>query len=269
MRKDNFNENTYTDIFCDMVKSHKIPHAMIIEYPDVENCIKVALSIVSTALCEASTAPCGKCPNCVKIRSGYHPDVKVVASRGNEKSIKVDDIRFIRDDAYILSNEGGYKFYIIKNAEFMTVQAQNAFIKILEEPPEKVIFILLCESSGGLLDTVKSRCQIFKLNVNSDFEETSDSLNFAKKITEAVIRKDICKIMEYGAKIPNDRKFFKGVIQHTISLLLDAYSHGDLIAKDPKEFVGNLEEIKSLIKYNESNVNFNLLVSYFCACLQF
>lgn len=261
------NDNTYLNVLYDLAVEHKFPHAVILECSSEKICEEAALKIAEISLCTGNTKPCGKCSNCIKMKSGYHPDVSIISPQGTGKSIKIEDIRFIRDDAYIVSNEGGYKFYLIKNAESMTVQAQNAFIKILEEPPEKVIFLLLCASAGALLDTVKSRSQIFKLDEN--FEESSESITLAKDLVQAAVKKDACEVIRCAAKIPNDRKIFKDVVQCTLSELLSMYSNGDFDSVNSKEFIKNIEEIRCVSQLIDKNVNFNLLVCYFCACLQF
>lgn len=262
------NNDTYSGILCDMAREHKFPHAVILECSDCKVCEETALEAAKIFLCKSGDKPCGKCLNCIKMKSGYHPDVNLICPRGVGKSIKVEDIRSIRNDAYIASNEGSYKFYIIKNAEFMTVQAQNAFIKILEEPPEKVVFMLLCEYSSTLLDTVKSRSQIFKLCKDLNSKENSRSMDIAKNLTRAASQRDICGILTHASQIPNDRKLLKSIIQDTILELLKMYSDGIFDSFDRKKFINSLEEIKRLPQLVDKNVNFNLLVCYFCACLR-
>lgn len=262
------NDDTYSSILYDMAREHKFPHAVILECSDCKICEETALEAAKIFLCKSEDKPCGKCPNCVKIKSGYHPDVNLVCPQGSGKSIKVEDIRSVRNDSYIASNEGSYKFYIIKNAEFMTVQAQNSFIKILEEPPEKVVFILLCESSSALLDTVRSRSQIFRLCKGLNSKENSKSMDIAENLARAASQRDVCEVLTHASKIPNDRKLLKSIIQDTILELLKMYSDGIFDSFDKKRFISSLEEIKRLLQLVDNNVNFNLLVCYFCACLR-
>ncbi len=262
-------DNTYLLYLYDLARAHKFPHAVILQCSDEKFCEEIALKIAENSLCTGKTKPCGECSNCVKMKNGFHPDVNVIDSHGAGTSIKIEDIRFIRDDAHIVSNEGGYKFYIIKKSQFMTLQAQNAFIKILEEPPEKVIFILLCESDTGLLDTVKSRSQIFRFDKDLSFDEKPLHTELAEKLALSASEKDICGIMEYTSKIPNDRKLFKSILESLISQILSMYSCGNFDKVDRKSFLMNIEEIRDLLKLVDKNVNFNLLVCYLCACLQF
>ena len=262
-------DNTHLSVLYDLARAHKFSHAVILQCSDEKFCEKIALEIAEILLCTEDTKPCGKCSNCLKMKSGFHPDVNIIASQGTGTSIKVEDIRFMRDDAYIVSNEGGYKLYIIKNSQLMTLQAQNAFIKILEEPPEKVIFMLLCESDVGLLDTVRSRSQIFRFDRDLNSKEKPLHIEFAEKLALTASEKDVYGIMEYTAKIPNDRKLFKNILESLISQILIMYSRGDFDKVDMKSFITNIEEIRDLLKLVDKNVNFNLLVCYLCACLQF
>ena len=243
-----------------LAKNHTLPHAIIIEcknFASIKDYLKEFLEI---AMCTAKDKkPCKKCPDCIKIESDSHPDIKFIEPEKDSKSIKIESIRSIREDAYIISNEGGYKFYIITNGELLTVQAQNAFIKILEEPPKNVVFIICTEYLSALISTIRSRCQTFKCledeNLNDDVE------NLAKDFVEAILDDDKIKMLSLGAKIPNDRIFFKRLINIVIKLLI---KNGD---KDflKESLVERLDILKSLLEMSEKNVNFNLLVCTLCA----
>lgn len=97
------------------------------------------------------------CERCRKATEGTSPDLIRIRREDNRATIGVDAIRYIRQDLYLSSNESDNKIYIIEEAHLMTPQAQNAFLKALEEPPFFVLFLLLSESGENLLDTVKSR----------------------------------------------------------------------------------------------------------------
>lgn len=102
---------------------------------------------------------CGKDELIVK---GIHPDVITVEE---EKGIiSVERVREIKNDAAILPNEAERKVYIIRDAQNMTVQAQNAFLKLLEEPPKHVVFILTADNRAKLLETIISRVAVFGID---------------------------------------------------------------------------------------------------------
>lgn len=103
--------------------------------------------------------PCGDCPACRKIAAGTCPDIHVIG-RDGKASIGVDAVRFLRQDVLMAPNDLDTKVYIIEDAETMTVQAQNALLLTLEEPPAYVLFLLLCNGSDSLLETIRSRAPI-------------------------------------------------------------------------------------------------------------
>jgi DNA polymerase-3 subunit delta' len=99
--------------------------------------------------------PCGVCPSCHKIFGGGHPDVITVDSDKATVPIKV--IREMQADAFIRPNEGNKKVYLIPRAQDMQAPAQNALLKLLEEPPEYCVFLLMTDNAEKLLTTVRSR----------------------------------------------------------------------------------------------------------------
>lgn len=92
------------------------------------------------------------------------PYVDLIEHKSSKRSIGVDDIRSLIEEINKKPYEGDKKVIIISEGEKITVQAQNAFLKTIEEPPKGVYIFILCENSELILDTIKSRCQIHKLN---------------------------------------------------------------------------------------------------------
>lgn len=111
---------------------------------------------------EGKTEPCEKCSSCLSFDSDNNPDVIYVTR--SKSAITVDDVRTqIIRNVSIKPYNCRYKIFIIQDADRMNVQAQNAFLKSLEEPPIYAKFLLLCENSNKFLDTIISRCVLFKL----------------------------------------------------------------------------------------------------------
>lgn len=143
----------------------RLSHAYILSAPSREECLDAARTLAAAAVCSggAGTVPCGKCRDCRKALTGIHPDVislrRLLDDKGHaKKEIIVDQIRAISADSYILPNEAARKVYILEEADYMNSQAQNAALKLLEEPPAGVMFILCVENVQLLLPTVRSRC---------------------------------------------------------------------------------------------------------------
>lgn len=124
--------------------------------------LKAARLFAASLVCEnGKLAPCGNCPACIGARADTNPDIRYISS-DTKKSIGVDIMREIITDAYIRPFESRKKVYVIKEGDLLTEQAQNSFLKILEEPPEYTIFIILVSNLSSLLETIKSRCNIIR-----------------------------------------------------------------------------------------------------------
>jgi DNA polymerase-3 subunit delta' len=113
--------------------------------------------------------PCCVCPACQKVLEDKCPDIHVIG-RDGKASIGVDAVRFLRQDVLIPPNDLDTKIYIIEDAHTMTVQAQNALLLTLEEPPPYVLFLLLCDDADGLLETIRSRAPILRTRPVPDEE---------------------------------------------------------------------------------------------------
>lgn len=146
---------------CAELTEQKLSHAYIIEGKKGFGKHMLALRIAAALSCEhakdaSRPLPCMTCPSCRKLLSGNSPDL-IFISRGDKATLGVDEVRRLRTDVLIPPNDTHAKIYIIEDAHLMTVQAQNAFLLTLEEPPPYVLFLLLAESTGALLETVRSR----------------------------------------------------------------------------------------------------------------
>lgn len=152
---------------CTDILKGKLSHAYIIEGTAGTGKHLIAKNIAAalSCLCKDSdgiSLPCLHCINCRKIMNGISPDVIFIKREEGKAQIGVESVRMIRSDVAIMPNDLDYKIYIIEEADKMTSQAQNALLLTLEEPPEYVVFLLLCESAELLLETVRSRAPILR-----------------------------------------------------------------------------------------------------------
>ena len=133
---------------------------------------KTAEAVAMSLLCEnREKAPCGKCRACVKVKAGTHPDLSSFSGTEKAHTVGINVIREgILPTLYIAPNEAQKKVYLLHDADGMTREAQNAFLKTLEEPPPFVSFVLAASGTQKLLSTVLSRCTTFSLGEKEEKE---------------------------------------------------------------------------------------------------
>lgn len=148
-------------------------HAYILAAPPGSARDEAARKAAAALICECGgTRACGVCRHCVKTLTGKHPDVSTLEREADDKGrpkreIYVNQIRALAADAQVSPNEAGGKVCIINDADAMNVSAQNALLKLLEEPPGNVCFILCAVSETSLLPTVRSRCAVITLTTGT------------------------------------------------------------------------------------------------------
>jgi DNA polymerase III, delta'' subunit len=114
-------------------------------------------------LCTEDEKPCGKCGACRRCESGTHQDMILLEREKDKMSIGTQAVRDMVSMVGRHSYEGGKRVVLIEDAEFLTPQAQNCFLKTLEEPFTDVVFLLVAKDAGKLLPTIVSRCRVLRL----------------------------------------------------------------------------------------------------------
>jgi len=137
-------------------RSGKHSHCYLVCGPEGSGKRTLASLMAQALQCEETSAPCGRCNICRKIGAGIHPDV-ITIDDTERKTVSVDLIRQMQEDAFVHPNEGKRKIYVIPRAQDMTENAQNALLKLIEEPPSYAVFLLLTTNADRLLPTVRSR----------------------------------------------------------------------------------------------------------------
>ena len=144
------------------VRMGKVSHAYIINGERNAGKEFIAKTFAMAVQCEnrQDAEPCGECHSCKQALSGNHPDI-IFITHEKPGTIGVDDIRRqINGDVAIKPYSGPKKIYIVSEGEKMTVQAQNALLKTLEEPPEYAVILILTDNVNTLLPTILSRCVV-------------------------------------------------------------------------------------------------------------
>lgn len=168
-------------------------HSYIIEGGSAASRVRCSQYIACTVACEDRSAdgtPCLKCNQCKKILDGEHTDIKIIATdKEKEKTLNVEKIRAVRKEAYVLPTDCDYHIYIIAECEKMNANAQNALLKILEEPPENTLFLLCVPSKEMLLPTVVSRAQSHTLGRTTVEENELIFKEKFKKLSETSLKR--------------------------------------------------------------------------------
>lgn len=158
------------DHFKKAIEGHKVSHAYILTGEAGMGRKSIANAFAMTLLCEkGGSEPCMVCHSCKQVLGGNHPDL-IYVTHEKPASIGVDDIREqINDTIMIRPYSSYYKIYIVDEAEKMTVQAQNALLKTIEEPPSYAVILLITINQEAFLPTILSRCIQLKLKPLKDF----------------------------------------------------------------------------------------------------
>lgn len=155
----------------------RLPHALLIKGAPGIGKLNMATNFAQSLLCGTPTAaglPCGVCDSCRWFEQGTHPDFRLVqpdalsdseesseSTKKPSREISVDQIRALASFANLSAHRGGYRIVLIHPAEAMNNNSANALLKSLEEPSEKLIFILVTHKPQQLLATILSRCLSF------------------------------------------------------------------------------------------------------------
>lgn len=200
---------------------NQLLHAYLLVCPDVLTRQAVSLKTAKSLMCRYSdkttAEPCGKCSDCIKVESHTHPDLFETGKDGNK--VSVDDIRKISDEAYLSSNEADCKVFLLHDADKYNAESQNALLKILEEPPSHIKFVLTAASVSPILPTVRSRvCTLYA--PTPDYRALYDEIkkrhpdadsSLVKKMAGFCCRYDSCDIQTM------DEKLFKAAFELSLA----------------------------------------------------
>ncbi|MDR2549733.1 MAG: DNA polymerase III subunit delta' [Desulfobulbus sp.] len=140
--------------------SGRLAHAYLFSGPDGVGKTTVALDMAAMLLCRRPEEgrPCGRCPGCLKYRSGNHPDFMRIRPDG--AAIKIDQVRELKKALNFAPFESGLRIVLLEEVQTMRREAGNSLLKVLEEPPPDNLLILTGTGAGAILDTIVSRCQV-------------------------------------------------------------------------------------------------------------
>lgn len=260
--------------FSELINARRIPHAVLIEGGNDELRKESADYLARYAVCKESNRPCGVCNGCKKAKIHSHPDIYTPKLSGKTNIINIEAVRELIKDASIIPNEADTKVFILHNVDKCLPEiSQNAFLKVLEEPPQSTLFILTAESSKRLLSTILSRVQIFSLNTQNSVDEETNAL--ATDIINGILNPSEARLMYATAKLTNRAQFkevLSGVSEYLRQGLSCAVGADNLseqahaIAKKltKSKIIGLIELTSKAIIRADRNVNMTLLCTWLC-----
>lgn len=278
--------DSFKNSIATAIKLSKLSHALIFEGADEATRLSAAKEVAAALVCKGEDKPCKSCNACLKAMKDSHPDIHILRKEKDSTMIKVDAVREIKAQALIFPNEGTKSVFIISEAQYMNPQAQNALLKIFEEPSPHVCFILTCGSKSSLLDTVISRATSYTLGeeiTSSEMGEDDKATLLAAELISSLVQESEFDFLKKTACFIKDKKLFKEVIEKMISFSRDALilqSGGKELLNGEREEIRLLknrftqkktleltESLKELAADLDSSANLNLTVTRFSSVL--
>lgn len=266
-----------------IISTNSISHAYLFSGKEGIGKKTLAVKFAKSAMCNnvEKFAYCGNCESCLTFESGN--DFKIIAPTKNV--IKVDEIREFCSELFLKPTKASRKVFIIDDAECMNEQAQNALLKVLEEPPLYATIILVTSNKEKLLNTIKSRVvevnfdslsadEIKKILELNDVEYNEDAIKYSngsyKKALDFInddmfeIAKEVAKLLESKDFLATNRKFEeikadKNLKSNIIIILEKTMQIFFMKLKNEKSFeYKNIEKLEETIQKIKRNANVDL-----------
>lgn len=283
MTLDNFNLSNVEREILLSYQNNAFPHTILVEGGDVTQRTDFARLVANMIVCLSPTLkPCGICKACIKCNAKSNPDIKEYGEEKSNSTFKVELSREIRQDAFVIPNDGDKKVYILKEAQNMNEASENALLKILEEPPHFDYFILTCESKSAMLDTILSRATVISLG-DGEKEISQEAAELAVNISLSLCENSELKTLEAAAPLSLKKNLFEETADCLKIIFLDTLKYkqtgkSNSSFQKEAEFLCNkfsANKIYGLINTTDrlklrflQNANYNLLVTAMCSELR-
>ena len=264
------------------VQENRLSHALILEGSDERTRLAAAKEIACALVCESGGhKPCGVCAKCRKAQADSHPDLYLIEPEKAGAFIKVDAIRTLKAQSMLRPNDGERSVFHIREAQMMNVQAQNALLKILEEPAAHVSILLSCPSKAALLETILSRATAFPLQNEAAADlPLEEAQKTAETLLQTLADGSELDLLLSLAPLQKDRVLFSAVLSACRLILRDALV--ETAAGKPlretdktvfslrrrltqKQLLALMDETQSELDALSRNANLNLILTCFCS----
>lgn len=204
--------------------SHKdaFPHTFLVEGGGADARLEFSRYLANIILCTGENKPCNSCSHCVKCKALSHPDLKEYGDISSSATFKVDTCREIRSDCFVIPNDGDKKVYILKEVQNMNDSGENALLKILEEPPPYVHFIMTCDSRSSMLSTILSRATVIPLGWGCKDEYDEKILSLTLSVALAAAESGTLPVIKALAPFEKDKDGFKKMLLCLSDVYLDS-----------------------------------------------
>ena len=267
------------DFLANAYNKNQLAHSYLFVDNDETRALNTAYWLACLFNCTGENKPDGTCINCKQILSGNHPDVLLVKPEGKQ-TLGIDQIRPLKEELAKSPVESTRRFFLIKDAQKLTLPAANALLNLLEEPVAPVVSILITNNVDQILLTIRSRTQIIKFNENEkrddrqsvliengfsveELEELDDTKKIDQEIKyfyqELLERNDLALVSAHKlVDLANTT-----VLQNYVLLMLKLYAQKDLESSmNQRAGARMLEYLIEIDKMKFSNVNFRSLLDY-------
>ena len=245
------------------IKNNRVPNAYLFVGPKGTGKLKTALAFAMALNCEKENIDsCGRCSPCEKIKAGVHPDVINLVPKGT--SIKIDEMRELKSLVRYGPSQGKWLVVIINDADKFTIEAANSFLKVLEEPPLRVLFILISAKEEAMPSTIVSRCQrIYFTEVERSGNKDIDpeEILWLYKEFDSIKDKSILDLLMFSSELNGKKERLEDFLDQ----VLDKYSEQLRSGKSMKEAIKIILDTQKKIR---DRANLRLTLDLMCLKLK-
>ena len=199
------------DAWHSLVRRHRtagLPHALLVTGSAGIGKHELSLNVARWLLCQnPADDACGQCHSCQLWAAGSHPDFMLCQPEENSKQIRIDNVRKVNELVFQTPQISQCQVVILRPAEVMNVNAANALLKTLEEPPGESFILLETERFGSVLPTIRSRCQ----RVNLGLPSREDSISWLQSQGVSVMDAETALVRNAGGPVAASEWLASGV----------------------------------------------------------